>query len=825
MKFIKMLVEPYKKKINDLFTAFSKQMDVIEELFNGMNLPIVILDASRKIVYNNELFSRLFSEKRGDLLHANFFKAIGGHFLISDFERLFKMMEDDSRVFFEDTIYSKKGEANIHQYSIKIYKLLLPLALNNDGLMYLLLFKNLENQSIEYLKFPKDAGWIARALKNINVHVILTDSNMIMRYVSPSVLEFTNRTFKEVAGQNISKLVHFITKDGKKLTLKNMLDDLPKVRSIKFPQESFLTCKNQGRIKIQGIFSWTSISQGEDDNLIFVFWRKYREETKTGMLTSQKISFHDVLDSLAIPLVIFNKTGSVIFSNSAWASFTRYKKAEIQKMKVSNFFGEKFSESIFKNLSGGNAFSSHSLMEYKCLIKDGIPITTKLFINVVVRNDDERYIIIQTIDTRDENLVLLKLKHLASILRAIRNVNQLITHEKDRMHLLKAASTLMTETRGYTTTWIALISDNGEIENVFGSGVHSNALDKFMPVLKKKIPSCYKEVIDNPKTISVHSYSRSCNPCPLENFCKDHSLMLASMEHYGKVFGIISVIVPELMLNEDFELELFKEIANDLGFALYEIELEEEKKQILRELRASEQKSQDAFKRVEFFKDLFVHDIKNILQGILTKIEYCQLLAKKPDMKRKLETNLSSLKFQVLRGGRLVTNINKLSRIDDGILNTISINIIEVLKECINNLKELHSRKSINVDLKVDDEKIFINTNDLIVDVFENILNNAVIHNKNNNIEISITVRKINRGQKSIIRLEFNDNGIGIEGNRKMRIFDRVGKDPRNIHGMGLGLSLVKKIIESINGDIWVEDRIEGDYSKGSKFIIEIPEV
>lgn len=41
---------------------------------------------------------------------------------------------------------------------------------------------------------------------------------------------------------------------------------------------------------------------------------------------------------------------------------------------------------------------------------------------------------------------------------------------------------------------------------------------------------------------------------------------------------------------------------------------------------------------------------------------------------------------------------------------------------------------------------------------------------------------------------------------------------------MGLGLSLVKKIINSYNGKIWVEDRFKGDFKKGSNFIFLIPE-
>ena len=41
---------------------------------------------------------------------------------------------------------------------------------------------------------------------------------------------------------------------------------------------------------------------------------------------------------------------------------------------------------------------------------------------------------------------------------------------------------------------------------------------------------------------------------------------------------------------------------------------------------------------------------------------------------------------------------------------------------------------------------------------------------------------------------------------------------------LGLGLSLVKKIIETYNGQIWVENRIEGDHPKGRNFVILLQE-
>ena len=77
----------------------------------------------------------------------------------------------------------------------------------------------------------------------------------------------------------------------------------------------------------------------------------------------------------------------------------------------------------------------------------------------------------------------------------------------------------------------------------------------------------------------------------------------------------------------------------------------------------------------------------------------------------------------------------------------------------------------------------------------------------------------------SLDHMEFIDNGVGIEDSRKKIVFQRGYGDEKSIHGMGLGLSLVQKIIDNYNGKIWVEDRVNGDYTKGSNFVILIPEV
>ena len=69
--------------------------------------------------------------------------------------------------------------------------------------------------------------------------------------------------------------------------------------------------------------------------------------------------------------------------------------------------------------------------------------------------------------------------------------------------------------------------------------------------------------------------------------------------------------------------------------------------------------------------------------------------------------------------------------------------------------------------------------------------------------------------------MQFIDNGIGIPDARKEIIFQRSSE--KSVSGRGLGLSLVKNIINYYDGDILVKNRIRGDYTKGSNFIIFIP--
>ncbi len=241
--------------------------------------------------------------------------------------------------------------------------------------------------------------------------------------------------------------------------------------------------------------------------------------------------------------------------------------------------------------------------------------------------------------------------------------------------------------------------------------------------------------------------------------------------------------------------------------------------------KETEEKYFNAFNRAEFFKDLFAHDINNILQSIKSANEILGIIKDSEDFPRKFEKIHQLIDDQVDRGAQLVANIRKLSRIEEEGARIAPVNLCGVLKDAISTIKQSFINKRINIKTESPVNKIQVLANEFLTDVVYNILNNAVKYNHHEIVEITVSVEKLMENGKPFVKLQFTDNGIGIPDNRKCLIFSRdYHKNHTSIKGMGVGLSLVKKVIESYRGEISVDDRVKADFTKGSVFSILIPE-
>ena len=249
-----------------------------------------------------------------------------------------------------------------------------------------------------------------------------------------------------------------------------------------------------------------------------------------------------------------------------------------------------------------------------------------------------------------------------------------------------------------------------------------------------------------------------------------------------------------------------------------------EERKIQQELEESEEKYRSAYNRSNLYKDIFTHDINNILQNILSSLELSKIYSQSNDKSKEFEEVTSLINEQVIRGKKLVKNVQNLSQVEEGKNEIYPTDALQVINKTSAVLKENFHDKNIKIEINSSLNEYFVGTNKLLKNIFENILYNAVYHNKNNVINISVNVSEISKNNTNYVKFEISDNGVGIPDSMKGNIFSREYKEGEIPTGIGLGLLLVKRILENYGGEISVEDRIIGDHNQGSKFIILIPE-
>jgi PAS domain S-box-containing protein len=237
------------------------------------------------------------------------------------------------------------------------------------------------------------------------------------------------------------------------------------------------------------------------------------------------------------------------------------------------------------------------------------------------------------------------------------------------------------------------------------------------------------------------------------------------------------------------------------------------------ERKASEQALQEAKAQAEFFTDLMAHDLNNINQAILSALEL-QLM--NPDLSEELKAQLQLSLEQVERSAALIGRVKKFSGMDEVETLTEVRDIEPDFQSALETVKQAFPEKTVLLDTNIYPDEYKVLADDLLVDLFFNVLHNAVKFDQNDKIEIEAKV--YTDTNKRYLRVEISDHGPGIPDDLKERIFarytQRIGKKAQ---GSGIGLTLVQRIVDRYGGRIWVEDRVIGNHTKGAKFVFLLP--
>jgi len=130
--------------------------------------------------------------------------------------------------------------------------------------------------------------------------------------------------------------------------------------------------------------------------------------------------------------------------------------------------------------------------------------------------------------------------------------------------------------------------------------------------------------------------------------------------------------------------------------------------------------------------------------------------------------------------------------------------------------------KNISFRIFIDDNLNSVSTDeDCLFQIIYHLVDNAVKFTDNGSIELDISNLKID--DKNFIEIKVTDSGIGIENSRFEIIFEPFrqvseGTD-RKYEGLGIGLTIVKKLVEKLNGTIKIQSKLFA----GSEFTVYLP--
>lgn len=177
-----------------------------------------------------------------------------------------------------------------------------------------------------------------------------------------------------------------------------------------------------------------------------------------------------------------------------------------------------------------------------------------------------------------------KLDHLNAVLRAIRNVNQLITRVKERGKLITGICEEIIETRGYFNAWIVIMDKLGKVEATAEAGLGKGFLPMLEWLKRGELTDCGRRALKQADIVVTEDPPSSCANCPLSSSYSGRGAMTTRLKHERKVYGLLTVSIPANLSGDEEERTLFKEIARDIAFALHGLEVEGERKRAEEEL-------------------------------------------------------------------------------------------------------------------------------------------------------------------------------------------------------------------------------------------------
>lgn len=232
------------------------------------------------------------------------------------------------------------------------------------------------------------------------------------------------------------------------------------------------------------------------------------------------------------------------------------------------------------------------------------------------------------------------------------------------------------------------------------------------------------------------------------------------------------------------------------------------------ELSRAVQELRENDKMKNEFLSILGHELRNPLASVNASIDFLgQRLSQEDKLLKIIKNGISTM-------ARLLDDLLDLNRISQNriALNKETVDINNLLENVVQSNENLFKKKDHQVNLKTDDQLLVSGDQIRLEQILVNLLTNASKYTPNGGLIELKAVKKLGN-----IQIEVRDNGIGISDELLDKIFDpfyQVKQEGKAMQGLGIGLALVKKLVELHGGSI--EAHSEGK-NKGSAFKVRLP--
>lgn len=222
------------------------------------------------------------------------------------------------------------------------------------------------------------------------------------------------------------------------------------------------------------------------------------------------------------------------------------------------------------------------------------------------------------------------------------------------------------------------------------------------------------------------------------------------------------------------------------------------------------------------FISLISHEFKtplNVIYSAIQLIEYAYI----NEIPDKVQGLMKNIKQNTFRQLRLVNNLLDITRLNSGRLklNTKNIDIVSLTRQISQSVRIYSDQKHIKLLFKCPlNCKNIVTDDEKLERIILNLLSNAIkFTDEGGTVTVSLDSNK----ETNMVLLEVSDTGLGIPKDKQELIFERFGQVDSNLsrhaEGAGIGLSLVKKLVDALDGKI----ELDSEPGRGSTFRIMLP--